>query len=192
MLFVLLNYLSLSYFVLRLTSEVTNLPNVVLIFHDFPGPTNKFHDFPGLEKEILKFHDFPGFPWPVETLSKIYCLRKHDSNCPCNCKLDDFYAVTGKGSCKKSPKCDAFCLLFNFFGPSTFLMELRDFFIRTLNQSGKSWWVPKFQKAVLKIDYRSQSHLWHHISRFDCNMNYYKVTAWNLLFSVCLALALVQ
>ena len=107
-------------------------------------------------------------------------------------KSDDSYPVSGKGSHKRSPKCDAFCLLFSFFGQSTFLMELRDFFIRPLNQSGKSWWVPKFQKPVLKTDYRLQSHLWHHISRFDCNMNYYKVTAWNLLFSVCLALALVQ
>ena len=45
-------YLSLFYFVVALTSAVTNLPNITLIFQDFPG----------LENEICKFHDFPGFP----------------------------------------------------------------------------------------------------------------------------------
>ena len=43
-------------------SAVTNLPNKILIFLDFQGPTTKFHEFPSLENEILKFHDFPGFP----------------------------------------------------------------------------------------------------------------------------------
>ena len=42
----------LFYFVVALTSAVTNLPNITLIFQDFPG----------LENEICKFHDFPGFP----------------------------------------------------------------------------------------------------------------------------------
>lgn len=67
MLFVLLNYLSLSYFVLRLTFEVNQSTKRSLIFHDFPGPTNKFHDFPGLEEEILKFHDFPARINPVQS-----------------------------------------------------------------------------------------------------------------------------
>ena len=33
--------------VLALSSAVTNLPNKILIFHDFQRPTNKFHDFRG-------------------------------------------------------------------------------------------------------------------------------------------------
>ena len=57
-----LNYSSLSYIVLALSSAVTNLATKTLIFHDFQGPTIKFDDFPGLENEILKFYDFPGFP----------------------------------------------------------------------------------------------------------------------------------
>ena len=32
------DYPSLSYMVLALTSAVTTLPNIALIFHDFPGP----------------------------------------------------------------------------------------------------------------------------------------------------------
>ena len=46
--FALFNYSSLSYIVLALSSAVTNLPNKILIFHDFQGPTIKIHDFPGL------------------------------------------------------------------------------------------------------------------------------------------------
>ena len=57
-----LNYLSTSYIILALTSAVTNLLDIALIFHDFPEPTIKFHDLPGLENKSLKFHDFPGFP----------------------------------------------------------------------------------------------------------------------------------
>ena len=60
-------YLTL-YFILALSTAVTNLPNKTLIFHDFQGPKIEFHDFPGLENEILKSHDFPGFPWPARTL----------------------------------------------------------------------------------------------------------------------------
>ena len=56
----LFNYSSLSYFILALSSELTNLPAKTLIFHDFQGLKIKFHDFPGLENEILKSHDFPG------------------------------------------------------------------------------------------------------------------------------------
>ena len=37
--FELFNYLSLSYFVIVLTSAVTNLTNTTSIFHDFPWPT---------------------------------------------------------------------------------------------------------------------------------------------------------
>ena len=58
----LFNYCYLSYFILALSSAVTNLPNKTLVFHDFQGPKIKFHDFPGLENKILKSHDFPGFP----------------------------------------------------------------------------------------------------------------------------------
>ena len=36
-LFALFNYLSPSYIILALTSAVTNLPNITLIFHHFPG-----------------------------------------------------------------------------------------------------------------------------------------------------------
>ena len=63
------NDTSLSYIVLTLTSAVSNLSDITLIFHDFPWPTIKiilFHDFPSLENEILKFNDFPGFPCAVE------------------------------------------------------------------------------------------------------------------------------
>ena len=57
--FMLFNYSSLSEIILLLTSAVTNLPHITLIFHNFPG----------LENE--KFHGFPGFPWPVRIMSKI-------------------------------------------------------------------------------------------------------------------------
>ena len=40
------------------TIAATNLTDIALIFHDFPG----------LENENLKFHHFTGFPWPVQTL----------------------------------------------------------------------------------------------------------------------------
>ena len=68
------NYFSLSYIVLALSSAVTNLSNKTLIFHDLPWPAIEFHDFPGLENEILKFHDFPGFPWPVRNLDNVLWL----------------------------------------------------------------------------------------------------------------------
>ena len=60
--FALLNYSSLFYIVLTLSSVITYLSNKTLILHDFQGWTIKFHDFPGLENKILNFHDFPGFP----------------------------------------------------------------------------------------------------------------------------------
>ena len=60
--FALLNYSSLFYIVLTLSSVITYLSNKTLILHDFQGRTIKFHDFPGLENKILNFHDFPGFP----------------------------------------------------------------------------------------------------------------------------------
>ena len=55
----LLNYSSLSYIVLALSSAITKLLHKTSIFHDFPA----------LENEILKFHDFPGFPWTVRILT---------------------------------------------------------------------------------------------------------------------------
>ena len=54
-------HFAITYFVLAMSSAVTNLPNKTSIFYDFQGPTIKFHDFPGLENAILKFHDFPVF-----------------------------------------------------------------------------------------------------------------------------------
>ena len=42
----------LSYIVLALTTAVSDLFNIIPIFHDFPG----------LKNAILQFHDFPGFP----------------------------------------------------------------------------------------------------------------------------------
>ena len=66
--FALINYVSPSYFVLALTSAVSNLPNITSIFYHFPWPTIKFDDFLSLENEILKCHDFPGFQWPLRTL----------------------------------------------------------------------------------------------------------------------------
>ena len=60
--FALLNYSSLFYIVLALSSAVTYLSNKTLILHDIQGRTIKFHDFPGLENKILNFNDFPGFP----------------------------------------------------------------------------------------------------------------------------------
>ena len=57
----LLNYSSLSYISLALSSAVTKLPRKTSTFHDSQGPTIKFYDFPGLKNEMLKFHDFPGF-----------------------------------------------------------------------------------------------------------------------------------
>ena len=51
--FTLLNYSSLSYIVLALSSAVTNLSNKTLIFHDFQGPTIKSHDFPSLEMKFI-------------------------------------------------------------------------------------------------------------------------------------------
>ena len=79
--FELLNYLSLSYFVLVLTSPVTNLTNTTLIFHDFLWPTIiNFHDFQDHENEILKFQDSSSFPWPVRTL-RYFCACL-DSFCP--------------------------------------------------------------------------------------------------------------
>ena len=65
------NYFSLSYIVLALSSAVTNLSNKTFIFHDFPWPTIEFREFPGLENETLKFHDFPRFPWPVRNLYNV-------------------------------------------------------------------------------------------------------------------------
>ena len=62
MLLQLFNFLTLSCIVLAWTSVVTNLSNITLISHDFPGLTIRIQDFPGLENEILKFYDFPGFP----------------------------------------------------------------------------------------------------------------------------------
>ena len=68
-------YLSLFYFVVALTSAVTHLPNITLIFQDFPG----------LQNEICKFHDFSGFPWPVRTLrgftDKIHYISFHLHRC---------------------------------------------------------------------------------------------------------------
>ena len=49
------------YCTLSLASAVTKIPNINLIFHDFPGPKIKFHAVPGLENEIPNFHDFPVF-----------------------------------------------------------------------------------------------------------------------------------
>ena len=69
--FMLLNYSSLSYTVLVLSSAVNNLSKRILIFHDFQRPTIKFHDSPGLEMKFLNSIascGFPGFPWPVRTL----------------------------------------------------------------------------------------------------------------------------
>ena len=51
MLFVSFNYSSLSYIVLALTSAITDLPNTIFTFYDFPGPTIEFHAFPDLENE---------------------------------------------------------------------------------------------------------------------------------------------
>ena len=78
--FKLLNYSSLSYIVLALSSAVNNLSNKTFIFHDFQGPTIKFHDFPGLETKLFNSMTFQ-VPWPVRTLSKCCendsaCLRK--------------------------------------------------------------------------------------------------------------------
>ena len=50
----------LSYIVLALTTALSNLFNIILIFDDFPG----------LKNEILQFHDLPGFPCPVRTLNR--------------------------------------------------------------------------------------------------------------------------
>ena len=58
--FALLNYSSLFYTVLALSSAINYLSNKTLILHDFQGRTIKFHFFPGLENKILNFHDFPG------------------------------------------------------------------------------------------------------------------------------------
>ena len=45
--FALITYVSPSYFVLALTSAVSNLPNITSIFYAFPWPTIKFDDFLG-------------------------------------------------------------------------------------------------------------------------------------------------
>ena len=62
-------YLSLFYFVVALTSAVTNLPNITLIFQDLN----------------CKFHDFSGFPWLVRTLrgftDKIHYISFHLHRC---------------------------------------------------------------------------------------------------------------
>lgn len=58
--FALFNYFSVSYFVLALSSAVTNLPKKNFNFSQ--RPTIKFHDFLDLENEIRKFHDFYSFP----------------------------------------------------------------------------------------------------------------------------------
>ena len=59
MLFVLL---TLSCIVLAWTSTEMNLPNLTLIFQDFPGLTIiRIQDLQDLENEILKFYDFPSF-----------------------------------------------------------------------------------------------------------------------------------
>ena len=50
----------LSYIVLALTTALSNLFNIILIFDDFPG----------LKNEILQFHDSPDFPCPVRTLNR--------------------------------------------------------------------------------------------------------------------------
>ena len=50
-LFASLNYPSLTYIFLALSSAVTYLPDKTLIFHNFQGPKIKFRDFPGLENE---------------------------------------------------------------------------------------------------------------------------------------------
>ena len=50
----------LSYIVLALTTALSNLFNIILIFDDFPG----------LKNEILQFHDLPDFPCPVRTLNR--------------------------------------------------------------------------------------------------------------------------
>ena len=53
MTFVLFHYSSLPYIIIiALSSAVTNLPNKILITHNFQGPKSKFHEFPGLENEI--------------------------------------------------------------------------------------------------------------------------------------------
>lgn len=63
MLFVLL---TLSCIVLAWTSTVMNLPNLTLIFQDFPGLTIiRIQDLQDLENEILKFYDFPSFSGPL-------------------------------------------------------------------------------------------------------------------------------
>ena len=72
--FRVVNYFSLSYTFLALSSAVTNLSNKTFIFHDFPWPTIEFREFPGLENEVLNFHDFPRFPWPVQNLHNVLWL----------------------------------------------------------------------------------------------------------------------
>ena len=53
---------TVSCIVLARTSTVTNLPNLTLIFQDFPGLTIiRIQDLQDLENEILKFYDFPSF-----------------------------------------------------------------------------------------------------------------------------------
>ena len=43
-----------------------NLPNLTLIFQDFPGLTIiRIQDLQDLENEILKFYDFPSFSGPL-------------------------------------------------------------------------------------------------------------------------------
>ena len=46
---------------LALTTALSNLFNIILIFDDFPG----------LKNEILQFHDLPDFPCPVRTLNRL-------------------------------------------------------------------------------------------------------------------------
>ena len=72
--FALVNYSSLSYIVLALSSAVTYLSNKTLIFHDFSRPINKFHDFPGLENEMPKFHDFQLFHDLYKPSYLIFCV----------------------------------------------------------------------------------------------------------------------
>lgn len=63
MLFVLL---TLSCIVLARKSTEMNLPNLTLIFQDFPGLTIiRIQDLQDLENEILKFYDFPSFSGPL-------------------------------------------------------------------------------------------------------------------------------
>ena len=50
----------LSYIVFALTTALSNLFNIILIFDDFPS----------LKNEILQFHDLPDFPCPVRTLNR--------------------------------------------------------------------------------------------------------------------------